>query len=78
MAYLQFVLSGKSPSGKTNKWSVQSTTSDDYFGLIMWYAQWRKYTFYPYTGAILAFDASCLREIADFCESKTREHKDVQ
>jgi len=75
MAYLQFGLSGKSPSGKTNRWFVQSL-GGEYLGLISWFSQWRRYAIFVAGDKI--FDASCLREIADFCESKTREHKDVQ
>ncbi len=71
MSYLNFVYVGRSPSGKTSQYRV-SGSNDVYLGLISWYGAWRKYVFYPGDGL---FDPSCLRELADFCETETTKHK---
>ena len=59
-----------SPSGKTSVWSVD----DDYgsLGSIRWTSAWRRYVFMP--AAHTFYDAKCMRMLADFCETKTREH----
>lgn len=73
MSYLNFVLHGTTASGLTNKWRVHNINDDrNILGWVAWYGPWRKYVFNA-GGAL--FDAKCLREIADFCESQTKEHK---
>jgi len=42
-------------------------------GIIRWWPAWRKYAFWPGTNTL--FEEVCLREIADFCEQTTKEHK---
>lgn len=42
-------------------------------GDVKWYAKWRQYTFFP--GPATLYDCKCLREIAEYCEFKTKEHK---
>jgi hypothetical protein len=71
MSYLDFALIGNSRSGLTKVWEVKSST---HLGIVSWYGPWRKYTFHN-TYADCIFDANCLREIADFCETQTKEHK---
>ena len=53
---------------KTRTWLVFSM-SDQRLGTIFWHSSWRRYCFSPplYT----VFDASCLRDIAEFCEART-------
>lgn len=70
-AHLSFTHTGDSASGKTKRWEVVS--NNGLLAEIMWYGQWRKYCFFPFMQTV--FDVSCLREIADFCEARTREHK---
>jgi hypothetical protein len=72
MSYLNFIPAGVSASGKTKLWGIQSL-GGNVLGMVSWFAAWRKYTFSPEHGTI--FDPSCLREIADFVEAKTKEHK---
>jgi len=72
MGYLSFQEIGTSTSGKTKIWNALSNTKTA-LAAIAWYTPWRKYcvSFDPKA----VFDPSCLREIADFAENKTKEHK---
>ena len=73
--YLLFKDEGKCAAyqAKTRVFSVISRKSLVCIGSIRWYASWRRYTLCPIEGTV--FDAGCLRDIADFCELKTSEHK---
>jgi hypothetical protein len=57
---------------KTFTWSVE-TKEEWLIGSITWYGPWRCYAFTPRSETV--FEKTCLREIADFCERKTKEHK---
>jgi hypothetical protein len=70
--FVKFENAGLSDSGKTQKWLVLGAQSGVPLGDVRWYGQWRKYAFSPIAGTV--FDATCLREIADFIESRTEEH----
>lgn len=72
MSFVKFENAGLSDSGKTQKWLL-SSTGGALLGTVSWYAQWRRYAFQPIAGTVL--DATCLREIADFVETATTEHK---
>ena len=56
---------------KTKRWVV-STKQGGELGRVQWFTNWRRYCFFPLPGT--TYDANCLRDIADFCEQKTREH----
>ena len=71
--HLMLYLAGQSDSGKTNIYEVQNIHGAS-LGRITWFGAWRKYTFNPATGALL-FDVDCLRQIADWLEEKTIEHR---
>jgi len=60
------------PKKKTKTWLVE-TKDDTPLGIIHWYGAWRCYGFSPKPATV--FEKVCLREIADFCERKTQEHK---
>jgi hypothetical protein len=61
-------------SGKTGRWSVRSSQdSTVVLGGVGWYAPWRRYCFFPTPGTCL--EQVCLREVADFVEARTSEHK---
>ena len=70
-SYVNFMPDGHSKSGKTRLWRVMSGPSQ--LGMIEWFAAWRKYCFFP--GYPIIFDQACLREIADFIELCTAQHK---
>lgn len=72
MSYIEFNLRPDLKK-KTLTWGVLS--GNVCLGLVKWYAQWRKYCFFPYHGSL--YDPSCLRDIADFCELQTRSHKEA-
>src|SRR5437016_9129912 len=43
--------------------------SRQYLGEVYWFSKWRRYAFFP--SFETAFEQSCLRTIADFCERAT-------
>lgn len=57
---------------KTRRRSVTSLYGDP-LGQIKWWSPWRRYCFFPNPDTV--FEQVCMREIADFVENKTREHK---
>lgn len=66
---IEFVLVGASESGRTSVW--EATVEDGtILGVVSWFGRWRCYAFFPHQKTV--FDRSCLREIADFCESESR------
>lgn len=79
MSWITFEHAGKSKSGKTHEWRVQPKDNGALaacIGVVKWYGPWRKYTFQPYSSTV--FEQDCLRDIADFCEKVTREHKGLE
>lgn len=74
MKWIKIIQSGNSKSGKTKIFDV--VTNEDnmqVLGEIRWAGAWRKYTFQPVSNTM--FDHDCLREIADFIEMHTKDHK---
>jgi hypothetical protein len=69
--YIQFV--PMPPKPKTKTWEIQERNTHCPLGGIMWYAPWRKYA--AFFSASTVYEEACLREVADFCERKTREHR---
>lgn len=57
---------------KTRKYEVVHREKGFLLGYIKWFAHWRRYVFYP-LNCIL--DSTCMREISDFCDEKTKEIK---
>lgn len=72
---LKFIWSHDSTSGKTSQWSVVSKRNDEetFLGYISWRAQWRRYVFFPAYKTL--FDASCMREVAEFIEQRMEERR---
>lgn len=60
-----------SPGAKTKKWEVRDKDSIR-IGEIKWYGGWRKYVYYNDDAGFSDWDF--LRLVADFCETKTKEH----
>ena len=69
--YIKFIPT--EPLTKTSVWRVHSKEDPIALGIIKWFARWRKYCFFPITDTV--YEQVCLREIADFIERKTKEHK---
>ena len=63
------------PKPKTLTWFVHPKDSTNHIGMVKWYGPWRKYCFFP--EAYTVFEKVCLREIADFCEQKTKGHNEI-
>ena len=71
--YIKIEFVRMSPSGKTKIWHVRNTQkADDVPGIIAWNGGWRKYVYYSYDAY---YDWDCLRMIADFIETATKEHR---
>ena len=71
--HLKFCYLGPSPSGKTGTFSVFSSQRENFLGTVEYFASWRQYNFNPEVGT--TFAASCLRDLAEFCEHWTKEQK---
>jgi len=69
--HIKFVPAPSKP--KTLVWGVVNKYDDGWIGWVSWYAAWRKYSYFPRPETV--YEQVCLREIAAFCERKTREHK---
>ena len=76
MKWIRMLCDGPSESGKTERFTVVATQGDVFLGRIAWYGRWRKYAFEPFRDTV--FEQDCLRDIADFCEAKTKEHRAVR
>ena len=72
--WIRFDLYGNSASGKTKVWNVVATEGCKIIGWVAWYAPWRKYAFSAVDNNCV-FEQDCLRDIAAFIETATREHK---
>ncbi len=60
---------------KTSRWLIRSVHGAGFcLGHVSWYSPWRRYGFYPST--LTVYDPACLRDIADFCEGRTKDHKE--
>lgn len=62
--------------GKTKVWGVVSKRDAITLGFVQWFARWRCYAFFPRPDMI--FSDECLRDLADFCEARTKEHRGTQ
>ena len=73
--YLRFGEVAARPGRKTKHWTVSRGDGAFALGVIKWYAHWRRYVFEPL--AAMVFDPQCLRELADFCQQMTTEHRNA-
>ena len=78
--WLEFSEPVLSKSGKTQIWALYSAKDDDgtdlWIGEIKWFGRWRKYALFPDRDTV--FEQDCLRDIAQFCEDKTKEHREAK
>ena len=79
-SYIKFDPVQKLKQQRTWQWHVR--TLDCYgqtggltLGEVKWFGRWVKYAFFPAVDCV--FEATCLREIADFIEQRTTEHRDA-
>lgn len=71
---------------RTTIWLVRSVSPGNYKGLVIatlntvglgfvyWHNKWRSYAFEPFQKTV--FSPTCSRDIADFCETRTKQHKE--
>ena len=71
--WIRFDDLGTSDSGKTRRFAVVALRGDVALGEIRWNGGWRKYAFVPFPRT--EYEEDCLRDIANFCELTTREHR---
>lgn len=64
------------PNPATKRWAVMPKDRSPQIGGISWHGPWRKYCFMP--GANCVFEEVCLREIADFCVTQTKLHREAK
>lgn len=71
----------ETPKTKTKVWTVMSAIDSPKgdggaeLGEVRWWSHWRKYAFFPNPNTL--FEQLCLREIANFCETQTKQHRAV-
>ncbi len=59
------------PAPKTKRFTVLGSRGEgDLIGLVRWSGTWRQYIFESFSAT---YNPACLREIADFVETQTRE-----
>jgi hypothetical protein len=71
--HIAFVPNGPSSTGKTFTWTVEPKDGGSTLGDVKWFSRWRKYSLYPAPRCL--FEQTCLREIAEFIEDRTREQR---
>ena len=59
--------------GVTKRWEIRTTQGDVVIGRVAWSNGWRRYVLQP--GYPTEWEQDCLRDVADFLEMNTREHK---
>ena len=72
--HVYFTDKGASASGKTRIWEVLPEHSVIPLGTVKWFGRWRKYSFFPELNTV--YEQDCLRDIAEFCETITRQHRE--
>jgi hypothetical protein len=66
------------PSGrKTSIWKVVAREGGETLGKVAWWGPWRQYVFFPEHEALLLFNRTCLRDLADFCDIATTMYREA-
>lgn len=58
---------------KTRRWIICADDGEVELGEVKWLGKWRCYCFFPLNDTL--YEKQCLRDLANFCERKTTEHK---
>jgi hypothetical protein len=73
-SYIRIELDEAASEGrKTSVWRVIANEGDTLLGEVKWFGRWRGYAFHPESWTV--FEQKCLREIAEFVESKSKAHR---
>lgn len=70
--HLFFIILPQDPQRKTKVWRVLNKYDNILLGEVRWFSRWCKYAFFPSIDTI--FEEDCLRDIANLCENKTKQH----
>jgi len=73
--WIQFFEQPPIPGRKTRIWLIAVKDGQGLLGSIAWYGPWRKYVFAPTPHATTVYEERCLRDIADFIQTRTKEHR---
>lgn len=57
----------------TTVWDIRTSDGAFMLGQVKWFSRWRKYAFFPEAGTL--YEERCMRDIADWCEASTKEHR---
>jgi len=60
------------PKRKTNRWAICADEGEIELGEVKWLGKWRCYCYFPLNDTL--YEKQCLRDLANFCETKTAEH----
>jgi hypothetical protein len=71
-SWITFEHQGDSVSGRTRLYVVRAKGGEG-LGEVRWFGRWSQYAFFPFGGTV--FEQDCLRDIATFCEQRTKEHR---
>jgi hypothetical protein len=71
--HIEFVEGPSKP--KTKTWKVIAKDGNIVLGYVGWFGRWRCYTFFPEPNTV--FEQTCLRDIADFMKSQTKDHRQM-
>lgn len=74
--HIYFSFNGVRKSGKTVEYDVNTNDETDWLGTVSWFGRWRCYAFNP--APMTVFEKVCLRDIANFCELLTRQHRKLR
>ncbi len=59
---------------RTMSWDVSNRRFGVSLGNVSWFARWKCFCFFPEREG-MAFDAQCLRDIAQFCDDETTKRR---
>ena len=73
--YIDFIVEGKSASGKTILVSV-CTKEGEEIGKIKWFASWRQYSFFPFEDTV--YEKTCLYELSNYLIELNQIHRNAR
>jgi hypothetical protein len=72
--WIEFQETEPDPKRKTKVWIVKTTDpSHTSLGSVRWFGRWRAYSFFARGDTV--FERTCLRYLAEFCETETFKHR---
>jgi len=61
------------PERKTKRWTIVATDGEVELGEVKWFGKWRCYAYFPLNDTL--YEKTCLRDLANFCEAKSKVHR---